>query len=361
MSPKAGGHLPSITGARGMATAWIVVAHLGLLFESGCVSPVYPELVQPVLMAVGTFAVQFFFALSGFVLTWTWSTGRSKLYFLKCRLARIYPSHIATAVLVLAMLIGAGWEWPGKRIALANVALLHTWWPDQRWLLSLNSPSWTLASELFLYIVLVSIIHRDGSVSWHRLAFWFVVGVSWVSFGLGPGVAGDVSIANRYLMPPSALVPFLSGVVIATLGRRDTEAICRFGGWRVLVFGLASLLVLSTVVQLELLMGAVLWLAVAWALAALIRIDMMPTTALLAFRREPWRSMGRYSFAIYLGHMPIIIAVLIIAGGPASDWSEGILLVVAVLLILPGFVWALRNLVEQPVYRWLTGREPPLA
>jgi peptidoglycan/LPS O-acetylase OafA/YrhL len=87
----------------------------------------------------------------------------------------------------------------------------------------------------------------------------------------------------------------------------------------------------------------------------------MPTTALLAFRREPWRSMGRYSFAIYLGHMPIIIAVLIIAGGPASDWSEGILLVVAVLLILPGFVWALRNLVEQPVYRWLTGREPPLA
>jgi peptidoglycan/LPS O-acetylase OafA/YrhL len=344
-----------------MATAWIVLAHLGLLFESGCVSPVYPEWVQPVLMAVGAVAVQFFFVLSGFVLTWTWSTGRSKFYFLKCRLARIYPSHVATAVLVAAMLIAAGWDWPGKRIALANIALVHTWWPEQRWLLSLNSPSWTLASELFLYFVLVSIIRRDGSVCWYRVVFFGALGVSWLFFGLGSALFAGVPMASRYLMPPSALVPFLAGVAIASLGRKDPEVICRLGRWKVFVYCLAFPVSLFAFVQLEWLMWLMLWLVTAWALAALVRIDIMQKTEVFPFCREPWRSMGRYSFAIYIGHMPIIIGVLIFAGGPAAEWSDGFVLVLATSLILPGMAWVLRNLVEQPVYRWLTGREPPLA
>lgn len=362
MGPKAGGHLPSITGARGLATACIVAAHLGLLFESGCVSPLYPEVVQPALMAVGWFAVQFFFALSGFVLTWTWSSERSRGLFIRCRLSRIYPTHVATALLVIVMLLGAGWDWPGKRVALANVALLHTWWPDQRWLLSLNSPSWTLASELFLYFVLLSVIRRDGSVMWLPLSAWFLLGISWVLFGLGPSVGSDISVANRYLVPLASLVPFLVGVAIARWGRLDYENVRLIGGWRVLCAGLALVGALSSFALAEVFLSLFLsLLIVAWVLAALVRVDLMQSEAIVFLRHEPWRTMGRYSFSIYLGHMPVIIGALIIAGGPAEDWSDGIIMVIAVMAILPGLTWGLRNLIEQPAYRWLTGREPPLA
>ena len=65
------------------------------------------------LAAKGYLWVEFFFALSGFVLTYVyfsrlqefWRGGGAYLDFLKARLARLYPLHLAMLLLILVMML----------------------------------------------------------------------------------------------------------------------------------------------------------------------------------------------------------------------------------------------------------------
>ena len=66
-----------------------------------------------VLVAKSYLWVEFFFALSGFVLIYVYGARVAELWaragytkFLKTRLARLYPLHLATLLIMLAMVIG---------------------------------------------------------------------------------------------------------------------------------------------------------------------------------------------------------------------------------------------------------------
>src|SRR6185312_16376069 len=62
-----------------------------------------------VFVAKGYLWVEFFFALSGFVLILSLGgrsmDGRGYVDFLKARLARLYPLHLATLLIMLAMIV----------------------------------------------------------------------------------------------------------------------------------------------------------------------------------------------------------------------------------------------------------------
>lgn len=106
-------------------------------------------------------AVDFFFILSGFILTHTYLKGYqdgkfSYRSFLIKRLARIYPVHIFTLVLLsLFMLIEWSQSWPIRDVFtwsdwIQHLLLIHAWSLADS--LSYNIVSWSISAEWFAYL-----------------------------------------------------------------------------------------------------------------------------------------------------------------------------------------------------------------
>lgn len=144
--------LPSLTSARWYAAAIVFVVH-ALVFM-----PVYPfqksELFRTIHgiipMQVGSAAVTFFFLLSGFIIFWSNGAMREPVYYVLRRLLKLYPTHLITAIMFVAVV----WNFPWDRVGawLPNFLLIHTWNPTWSQLGGLNVPSWSLCAELLFYV-----------------------------------------------------------------------------------------------------------------------------------------------------------------------------------------------------------------
>src|SRR5690606_29900136 len=113
----------------------------------------------------------FFFVLSGFVLAWSASDGDTARAFWRRRFARIYPLHLATALIALALaatlVSSLAPADPGELIA--NLFLLSSWNPA--WWQAVNPVSWSLVCEAFFYLTFPLLIRilRPASARTLRL------------------------------------------------------------------------------------------------------------------------------------------------------------------------------------------------
>lgn len=159
-APSPPSEIPALTSLRGVLALWVVFYHFW-----NDVDRLFPSMsaLRP-LMLEGHMAVPAFFMLSGFVLSYNYARrftrlrGAEVLRFLVLRLARIYPVHLTTLLVVLAMVAwseAAGYQLDDRGYTLRdfvlNVFLIHTWTPDFR--LNWNYPSWSISSEWFAYIL----------------------------------------------------------------------------------------------------------------------------------------------------------------------------------------------------------------
>jgi peptidoglycan/LPS O-acetylase OafA/YrhL len=147
-------HIKPLTSLRFFAAAWVVLFHY------------WPHLAAagaaPPLVAKGYLGVECFFILSGFILCHVYlpsfEAGRFRYGdFIRARIARIYPLHLATLVAMGAMAAGAlavglsvdpnVLSWPSLP---ANLALLQAWGlaPVAGW----NHPSWSISAEWLAYL-----------------------------------------------------------------------------------------------------------------------------------------------------------------------------------------------------------------
>ena len=139
--------ITALTGLRFVAALVVVVSH-------------YPELVPISGLAValdrqGGAGVNVFFVLSGFVLTYSYfdsfrNTPRGSASFLRARLARIFPMHVAALILVTPVILLIASERPSLRSWFVNVTMLQALIPvkeTQLW----NIPSWSVSDELIFY------------------------------------------------------------------------------------------------------------------------------------------------------------------------------------------------------------------
>lgn len=156
--------IPALSGLR-FAMALIVLAchYLPILHV--------PHVVKA-LLSQGSAAVNCFFMLSGFLLTYNYrdalTSGRLGWRdFMRLRLVRIFPVHVVTLLLVTPITLyllevypaqmarGLGAEVTAEQIAgswVANLLMLHVYIPERlshMW----NGPSWSIGAELFFYVL----------------------------------------------------------------------------------------------------------------------------------------------------------------------------------------------------------------
>jgi len=114
-------------------------------------------------------AVDFFFVLSGYILTLVYhgkifdSQGAlnrsSVLLFLKARFSRIYPLHLFTLLILVLWVGGMNNYFPDYLLKsrnnietfIYNLLLIQSWgvWDDVSW----NNPSWSISAEFFAYLI----------------------------------------------------------------------------------------------------------------------------------------------------------------------------------------------------------------
>jgi peptidoglycan/LPS O-acetylase OafA/YrhL len=216
--------LDALTGLR-FWFAFLVVAHHSLEHWYG--GRVHA------LADFGYIGVDFFFVLSGFVLTWSARPGVGPLRFWWNRFARIWPLHLTTLLLAVALGVGVG-----AGALVQNLLLVQAWWPKPHVYFGFNAVSWSLSCEVFFYLCFPLLLRLLDRTSPARRAY--VVGAVTCALLVYPGLF-SLTVAPRdpggwewttYVLPLWRLGEFVVGIV-AALAVRD--------GWRPRVSGRIAL------------------------------------------------------------------------------------------------------------------------
>ena len=119
--------------------------------------------------------VSFFFVLSGFILVYVYGEleGVSARTFLRARIARIWPAHIAALLLLLLLVPTARPSLDGASTGrlLTNIALLQSWTPTGEQWSSFNGVSWSVSAELGFYLCFPLLV-----INWRRTWHWKLIG-----------------------------------------------------------------------------------------------------------------------------------------------------------------------------------------
>ena len=159
--------LKALTSLRGLAAMAVVLQHFcatAQLNASGWIPSIVPH---------GYMAVDFFFVLSGFIMSYTYLAGFETLGlraygpFLWKRVARIFPLGIAVTLIIvlcgfLASTVGltrlfyvVGGNGELGAMIVVNVLHLQGFLPD----LNLNAPSWSVSVELGAYVLFPLLVY----------------------------------------------------------------------------------------------------------------------------------------------------------------------------------------------------------
>lgn len=147
--------LKSLTGIRCIAAFWVVLFHLSSLIT----------FIKNPVFSVGWIGVDLFFILSGFIISYNYTEKFKRfdlnnyLNFLWLRLARMYPVHIFT--LLIVVLLYSVMVITGKTIKTPEtfyfVDLIKHIFLVQAWgfggIESWNDVSWSISTEWFAYIL----------------------------------------------------------------------------------------------------------------------------------------------------------------------------------------------------------------
>jgi len=301
--------------------------------------------------------VDFFFALSGFVLMHTYGdrirSWPAYLDFLRRRLARIYPLHFGvTLVYVCAGLAaaaaGAKLNHPETfdlGLIAPNLLLVQAWGVVDR--VGLNVVSWSISSEFFVYLLFplfVALLARLGAQRTLLAALLFAGAfVAWRSLaGLRPWLEATYDLGSLRAVPT-----FLAGMAVQRLVAAQPP---RPIGWAA-AHGLAA------TIPLLILVGAPENLVVALfplAIFLIARAERGGAPTLLQGRL--FSALGDASYGVYMLHSLVAIAVVALArlshrNDPAFLLALGALgMTLSTLLALASYRWF-----ETPLRRLLSG------
>ena len=334
----------SLDSLRGVAALVVVFGHCAAVVPGYLPWSRTLWLVPPPLAAAA--AVQLFFVLSGLVLFLTLRSHdgfRYRPYIVK-RLIRIWPPLVAAVLVSAALMIvvrplpvaglsawfnTASWRAPPTPLLIAgHLALLD----GARWQ-DLDNVSWSLVHELRISIVF-PLIALAVMRAWRTtLAVLLVVSSA------SAAVAWRVDWPVNPFATAQYLLLFGAGAALAFHARMLGERLATPTVRRAAPL-LAVAAILLACVPPRLLLG--LPCAAGAALLVALTLASPPISGLLDVRPARW--LGRVSYALYLIHLPVLLATLHLLHGAAP---LPVLLVLAIVLALAA-AELLHRLVETP-------------
>jgi peptidoglycan/LPS O-acetylase OafA/YrhL len=330
---------------RGLAALWVAAYHFRVM----------GHITETQFIRSGPIAVDFFFVLSGFVI-WHGFGGKvrdatSRVQFLIRRFGRLYPLHIVTLAVVVAMevaryLVSLRYGFAGPepftgdhdwKLIVANIFLVHGLGIIPRF--SWNVPSWSISVEFALCFAFVGISMLRRPVV--AAALLSVAGM--VALVLIPILVSDLNETS------TAMARGVSGFFLGILIR---ESYRHMKGWTPNTF-----------------------FEVTAAAAIFFSIYLGYPAAILAFGYAVWifgfetggisRALkhpalvrqGDLSYSIYLTHYPLVLATFAFAGliglvpktgkliiTGVQPWLADLLLILFLLVVL---------CVSAVTYRWI--------
>ncbi|MCE1119147.1 acyltransferase family protein [Pseudomonas sp. NMI795_08] len=223
MSNPSVSKLAPLTSLRFFAAAMIVIGHSHHLLGSLGIATTF-SLSQ---------GVSFFFVLSGFILSYNYESlpnRKAAARFLVSRLARIWPLHIATLLIWLAIItpqITHEFSAPISATAklMLNALLLQSWSFTAPVILSFNGVAWSISTEAFFYatfaVIALSPTRRLplALILSSLCAVAFITASTRAGLSAEDGTPGLTMFSVLYTNPLVRLFEFLFGVVCARLYR----------------------------------------------------------------------------------------------------------------------------------------------
>lgn len=337
-------HRSALNGLRAVA-ALIVVAYHFRYFSH------FPWLAAFPPLRLGYLGVDFFFVLSGLIITHVYAasiiSGREVLRrFVFLRLARILPVHALIMVVMLICSVVVAKTLSQKDLVdWVSLTLLVRQWtlPDgYAW----NSPAWSVSAEMFAYCFIfpltLALTRASPSGAGVRLLTGGVLILGLLIFQNGS--INDTSGVGPLLRVTSG---FLIGAglfhLLAKRARSTEWRVGIWGGLLIVVFGLV--LLAEVVVFLGL-------------IALTISAYMVTGRLERHLSSRPIYLIGEWSFSLYLSHVPMFM----LASWLASRWQidKGVgfsLTVLAASIAMSGILF---HLFETPCRRrmrqWYDGR-----
>ena len=371
-------HYNILDGLRGAAALMVVWYHVfeGYAFAEGTNGVEGGGLIN--VFNHGYMAVDFFFMLSGFVISYAYDDRWNQMSmgdFFKRRLVRLHPMIVMGAVIGLTtFLLGGGVKWDGSVTPMSGVALAFFLtclfipaWPGAAHevrgngeMFPLNGPSWSLFFEYIGNICYALFIRRlsTKALSWlvavlGVVYIWFSVGnvSGYESIGVGWTVGDSVNIFGGFLR---MMFPFSLGMLLA---RNFKPVRVRGIFWLaiVLLFALFSVPFFPSVGGIcvngifEMCCIMLIFPVIVWLGASGVTTD-KASTGVCKF-------LGDLSYPLYIVHYPVmyLFYAWLIKNQlyTVADTWQVVLLVFAVNITLA--VVALK-LYDEPVRRWLAAK-----
>lgn len=290
---ESSGEIPSLTSIRGVAAFWVVLVHVHKPLRE-----ILPESVplDPVINA-GTYAVPLFFILSGYVLGLRYLGQFQRLdagqilRFLWLRIGRIYPVHLLTLLVSMALVTRHGWPSDAAhspRALLSNLLLVHAW--DRYFELTWNYPSWSISSEWFAYLAFPLLAIALGQVG--KSMARALTGVALLAAALAYSCEAWIPFKGLFLVVPT----FAGGVLMSVVLPPAPNP-----GHAGRIAGLAVL----CAVPLPYLLPAGPVLAAAYVALFFLVIGLLGLAGPSAgsfWNSRPATWLGRISYSLYLSH-----------------------------------------------------------
>jgi peptidoglycan/LPS O-acetylase OafA/YrhL len=357
--------LKPLTSLRFLAAFWVLLYHfkdhLGL------------DLGQWGLAAHGYLGVDLFFTLSGFILAHVYLTsledGRFGYGgFLKNRLARVYPMHLAALAAMIVLFVGATALGAGVAAAdafkwsdlPAHLLMVHAWGSTAA--VGWNFPSWSISAEWAAYLLFPLIA---GLVLKARHSALMAAGaltlclVSFVALDnlhhVLPWVGRDFSQMTAQIGALRILPSFLFGVALYAFGRATPAP--KSWAWPLVLVSAGWIALVLTVGMWP----GLVWFGFAGVLYGLAETARHQIDAPMSGRVFVF--LGAASYALYMIHLPIDIvwfhALERFGVTETSDLALRVaalagVFIVSIIASIFAYLW-----IEEPARNWIRKLEPP--